>query len=108
MYHPQSTDQIRRRQQGWIRIAILCLIALILAIAAFLGARNAIREQGALSTRTAILERAKQCCAVEGAYPQSINYLVDHYGLVINDADYVITYECYADNVVPSVVVVPK
>ena len=35
MYHPQSTDQIRRRQQGWIRIAIACLIALVLAIAAF-------------------------------------------------------------------------
>lgn len=108
MYHPQSTDQIRRRQQSWIRVVIILVLAAVLGAVAFIGARDAIREQGALSMRTAILEHAKQCCAVEGAYPKSINYLVDHYGLVVNDTDYVITYDCYADNVVPSVVVVPK
>lgn len=87
---------------------IVLLIALVFGVVAFAGARDAIREQGALSMRTAILEHAKQCCAVEGAYPKSMSYLVEHYGLVINDKDYVITYDCYADNVVPSVVVVPK
>ncbi|MBQ9021967.1 MAG: hypothetical protein IJ113_08180 [Eggerthellaceae bacterium] len=108
MYHPESTDQIRRRQQSWVRIIVIVAIAIVLGTLAFIGARDAVREQGALSMRTAILEHAKQCCAVEGAYPKSINYLVDHYGLVINDKDYVISYECYADNVVPSVAVVPK
>lgn len=108
MYHPQSTDQIRRRQQSWLRVVIVLLVAMVLGAVVFIGARDAIREQGALSMRTAILEHAKQCCAVEGAYPKSMSYLVEHYGLVINDTDYVITYDCYADNVVPSVVVVPK
>ena len=108
MYHPQSTDQIRRRQQSWVRLLIVVAIAVLIGALVFIGARGAIREQGALSMRTAILEHAKQCCAVEGAYPKSINYLIDHYGLVVNDRDYVITYDCYADNVVPSVVVIPK
>ena len=108
MYHPQSSDQIRRRQQSWVRLFIILALGVLIGALVFIGARDAVREQGALSMRTAILEHAKQCCAVEGAYPKSINYLVDHYGLVINDKDYVITYDCYADNVVPSVVVVPK
>ena len=108
MYHPQSTDQIRRRQQSWVRFFIALVLVVLVGTLAFIGARGAVREQGALSMRTAILEHAKQCCAVEGAYPKSISYLVDHYGLVINDTDYNISYECYADNVVPSVVVVPK
>ena len=108
MYHPQSTDQIRRRQQGLVRFLLFVLAAIVVVSLAFFAARAAVREQSALSMRTAILDSAKQCCAVEGAYPRSINYLVDHYGLVINDIDYLITYECYADNVVPSVVVVPK
>lgn len=108
MYHPQSTDQIRRRQQSWVRLLIVVAVGILVCALVLIGARDAIREQGALSMRTAILEHAKQCCAVEGAYPKSISYLVDHYGLVINDKDYVITYDCYADNVVPSVVVVPK
>ena len=108
MYHPQSTDQIRRRQQSWVRLFITILIAAVIGVLVFFGAREAMLEQGALSMRTAILDHAKQCCAVEGAYPKSIDYLIDHYGLVINDKDYVITYDCFADNVVPSVVVVPK
>ena len=108
MYHPQSTDQIRLRQQSWRRAIVAAIVVVALSVVGFFGANYAIREQSALSMRTSILERAKQCCAVEGAYPQSLSYLVDHYGLVINDRDYVITYECYADNVVPSVVVVPK
>ena len=44
----------------------------------------------------------------KGAFPASLSYLQEHYGLVVNERDYLITYECYADNVAPSVVVVPK
>lgn len=108
MYHPQTTDQIRRRRQSRLRIVFAVLLTVALAAAFFVAARMVMREQGAVSTRAAILETAKQCCAVEGAYPRSINYLVQHYGLVVNDTDYQISYECYADNIVPSVVVVPR
>ena len=108
MYHPQSTDTIRRKQQSRTRLVMGVLLILVLGAVAFFGAREAVREQSALSMRTAILESAKQCCAVEGVYPQSLGYLVDRYGLVVNERDYLITYECYADNVVPSVVVVPR
>lgn len=108
MYHPQSTDQLRRRQKSWLRWILIAVVAVVLAALFFVNARAAMREQGAYSLRAAILDSAKQCCAVEGAYPHSMNYLVDHYGLVVNDTDFLITYECFADNVVPSVVVVPK
>lgn len=84
------------------------IAAICVAVLVFTNAQTAIREQSAISMRTAILNSAKQCCAVEGAYPQSLKYLEDHYGLVVNDTDYLITYECYADNVVPSVVVMPR
>ncbi len=90
-------------------MSIVVLIAAIaVAVVVFMTAQSAIREQSAISMRTTILDSAKQCCAVEGSYPQSITYLEDHYGLVVNNTDYVITYECYADNVMPSVVVMPR
>lgn len=66
------------------------------------------RVQGAASLRETILNSAKQCCAVEGSYPSSLAHLEDVYGLTINHDDYVITYEWFADNVPPSVVVVPR
>ena len=49
-----------------------------------------------------------QCCAIEGSYPASLQHLEDSYGLAINHDEYIVTYEAFADNVVPSVVVVPR
>ncbi|MBQ9068858.1 MAG: hypothetical protein IJ131_07330 [Eggerthellaceae bacterium] len=108
MYHPYTTEQIRERQRSRVRVAVASVVAFVLAALFFFAAHLAMREQGAVSMRAAILDTAKQCCAVEGAYPHSMDYLVDHYGLVVNDADYQIAYECYADNILPSVVVTPR
>ena len=69
---------------------------------------SAVQAQGAASVREAVLRAAAQCCAVEGAYPHTLRHLEEHYGLTVNHDDYAITYEAYASNVVPSVVVVPR
>ncbi|MEG0323303.1 MAG: hypothetical protein RR547_08815 [Raoultibacter sp.] len=58
--------------------------------------------------RNAILSSAKQACAIEGSYPTSIDYLVKNYGLSINRDDYAITYQVFAENIMPNVVVLPK
>ncbi len=108
MYHPQTADSARHRVRNRIATIVCVLAVIALSMLFFAGAQEAMREQGALSMRTAILDAAKQCCAVEGAYPKSMGYLVDHYGLVVNTNDYLVTYECFADNVIPSVVVVPR
>ena len=57
---------------------------------------------------TAVLDAAMQCAAVEGAYPARLSYLEEHYGLIVNHQDYAVTYEAFASNVPPSVVVVPR
>ncbi|WP_302391073.1 hypothetical protein [Eggerthella sinensis] len=108
MYHELTKQEIRKRT--YKRMA--GLFAIVLAVALILLASNAIgaslREQGELSVRNAILSSAKQCCAIEGAYPSSLAYLEENYGLVVNRADYAITYEVFADNVMPNVVVLAK
>ena len=65
-------------------------------------------EQGAQSAREAVLNAAMQCCAVEGSYPSTIEHLEEHYGLSVNHDDYIIMYEAFASNVMPSVTVVPR
>jgi hypothetical protein len=54
------------------------------------------------------MNAAIRCCAIEGSYPLSLSRLEEDYGLRINHDDYVITYEAYASNMAPSVVVVPR
>lgn len=108
MYHELTKQQIRKRTQR--RMGGLIAVIVVCALAWFAwGAISAnLRAQGELSVRNAILNSAKQCCAVEGSYPSSMNYLEQNYGLVVNRNDYAITYEVFADNVMPNVVVLAK
>lgn len=92
------------------RIAAVLVVA-ILGVAlwmAFLAATAHTTEQGANSIRQTVLDSAMQCCAIEGSYPPSIEYLEEHYGLNVNQSDYVIFYEIFASNIAPSVMVVPR
>ena len=108
MYHPQSTASAIEHRRSVVRIAVALVAALIVAAVAFFAIQAAVREQGALSMRQAIVDSALECYAIEGAFPASLGYLKDHYGLRVNERDYLITYECYADNVAPSVVVMAR
>lgn len=108
MYHEQTPAIIARRRRRMVTVAV---IAVALAVVCWLGynaAYESMREQGAASIRSAILDSAMQCCAIEGSYPTTLAHLEEKYGLTINRDEYVITYEAFADNIMPSVVVVPR
>ncbi|MBQ9059483.1 MAG: hypothetical protein IJ125_09890 [Atopobiaceae bacterium] len=108
MYHEKTKrDQELARRKLLSRVVAVFLVV-ALAVLAFFTVREYSRQQGAASMRDAILNSAKRCCAVEGSYPSSLDYLEENYGLSVNHNDYVITYEAYAGNVMPSVVVVPR
>jgi hypothetical protein len=108
MYHELTTAEVSRRHKRHIMLAAVILAAVIAVYAIFTVVVANAREQGAASLRNAILDSANQCCAVEGSYPTSLSHLEESYGLRVNTTDYVITYEVYAANVMPSVVVVPR
>lgn len=73
-----------------------------------LHTRDMMREQGASSVRSAVLQAAVQCYAVEGAYPPSLTYLEENYGLQINREAYQVTYLTFASNVMPDIMVQAK
>lgn len=107
MIHGKTAQMQRRR----IRRVAALIFACVLAVALWCAWDSATVEteaQGAMSVRTAVLDAAMQCAAVEGAYPASLSYLEEHYGLIVNHSDYAVTYEAFASNVLPSVVVVPR
>ena len=105
----EHTSRQRKHRRG-MRFAAVALV-LALAVGGWFAAGAVgqnLREQGAVSVRNAILDSAKQCCAIEGSYPSSLEHLEQGYGLRVNRDDYVITYEVFAENIMPSVVVVPR
>lgn len=59
---------------------------------------NAIKET--------VQERALQCYVIENAYPESLAYLEENYGLTVNKEDYLIVYDLFAENQPPAVKVI--
>ena len=108
MYHPQSQAATIKRRRSNLALVAALVVGVVLAVVVFFAIQGAVREPTAQSMRQAVLSSALECYAIEGAFPASLGYLQDHYGLVVNERDFMITYECYADNVAPSVVVVPR
>lgn len=108
MYHEVTDKQRKQRKRNVLFACVALAIALMLAFVGVNHLRLSSREQGAAAIRRAILDAAIRCCAIEGSYPLSLKHLEDSYGLRINHDDYVITYEAYASNMAPSVVVVPR
>ena len=108
MFHEITDNQLAHRRK--VRIIVACCIV-ALAVAACLiyaAVQQNTREQGAAALHDSIISAAKQCCAIEGSYPTSLEHLEKDYGVAINHDEYVVSYESFADNIMPTVVVTPK
>lgn len=108
MYHEITTKEKARKRRNHVIAAILACALVGMLVVALHFAHIGAREQGAVAMRKSILDAALRCCAIEGSYPLSLSHLEESYGLRINHNDYIITYEAYATNMVPSVVVIPR
>ena len=86
---------------------ILAAVILIAAVLVWAGisSRNSMANQTE-SIRDTIMSRALQCYVIEGAYPESLDYLKENYGLAVNTVDYRIVYIPYAENLPPEVKVI--
>ncbi|MDO4869888.1 MAG: hypothetical protein Q4A65_06385 [Bacillota bacterium] len=87
-----------------------CVVIAIILVAVVLHGAFATTEEdiaaGEDAIRQTIQDRALQCYVIESAYPESLSYLEDNYGLTVNKEDYLIVYNSYADNQPPQVKVI--
>lgn len=86
---------------------VLAAVILIAAVLMWAGARakDNMAEQTS-SIRDTVYARALQCYVIEGAYPESLDYLVENYGLAVNTDDYRIVYIPVAENLPPEIKVI--
>jgi hypothetical protein len=89
-------------------ILVLLIVAGVAAWSLTKGSGADITEEGATAIQDTVQKSALQCYVVEGVYPPDLKYLEDHYGLQINTDDFYVTYDVFASNQPPTVVVTPK
>ena len=85
---------------------IVCMLAAAVALYAWVGR---VQDRNETETvRNAIREAALTCYAVEGAYPDSVDYLREHYRLAYDTERYFVTYDAFASNLIPDIWVTVK
>ncbi len=95
----------------YIRVAAFALLfafAVFLLISATGSAAGAEREGALDAARNAVMRSAVTCYALEGQYPEDLEYLEENYGLVLNREKYVYHYIPQGSNLTPEIAVFAK
>ena len=89
-------------------IAVVLLMALLLGGVWLLVSRLETTQSSAQTqfVYDAVRNAALTCYAVEGAYPDSLDYLRSNYGLAYDRSRYQVTYSAFASHLVPEIYVV--
>ena len=103
----------KRRLPGGTAIGRALSVLVFLGIlAAFLAGLSNISDiadsQELDGLESTILQSAVHCYALEGFYPDSLDYLAEHYGLQYDSGKYLVIYETMGSNLMPDVTVVPR
>lgn len=85
------------------------LLALVLAIVfvclRIIGQNNENEQQ--YNVEQAITKAAITCYAIEGSYPP-LEYLVEHYGIILDEQKYIYHYEMIGSNILPIIKIFRK
>lgn len=81
---------MRPKKRGWLSGVIGVRVFVTAAVWMVQGVRRA----------------AVSCYAVEGAYPESYEYLKEHYGAMVDEENYAVFYEVFASNIMPDITVI--
>lgn len=64
------------------------------------------KQEEVENLKQAVIRSTIYCYAVEGAYPESLSYLEDHYRITYDHSKYLISYEVHASNLMPDIDVI--
>ncbi len=101
-----------RKRKSRLRAALGLLLLPAAAAAALLVFASALNslESGRQTEDLRQLEQALRrgcvaCYAAEGAYPPTLDYLQEHYGVQIDGDRYTVHYDVFAENLMPDITI---
>ena len=87
---------------------ILFCLAMVLVWNGLIDARETSARQDTQRIEEAIKKAAVECYANEGFYPEDLTYLKEHYGLLLDEKAYFISYYVEGQNMMPDIYVYRK
>lgn len=95
---------IRKNRHGQLFLSV-CIFLIFIAVFLYgIQSVSSVTEETEMENiENAVVQSAVLCYGTEGAYPESIEYLKEHYGLRYNEEKYIVDYEIVAKNIRPQV-----
>lgn len=93
---------------SFLKIPLLAVLAAAVLLCFSIGVsrlEQGQREEGKRQLETALRRAAVACYAAEGAYPQDLSYLTEHYGVQVNEKRYTVYYDIFGSNIMPDITV---
>lgn len=100
----------KRKKRGAVHWAFLLGIFICTAFLLLTMSRrieNTTKREQTQLLSDAINQAVVSCYATEGKYPESLDYLIEHYGIQIDKENYIVIYDIFADNIRPRIQVIP-
>lgn len=101
-------DKKRKRWPGPVLALAVILTVVCVCRYAFPVSGRDMDEESTRAVKAAVERCALQCYVVEGAYPASLDYLVENYGLQINTEEFSVVYDIFASNIAPAIQVLKR
>ena len=88
---------------------LLLPVAAVAVVLVFAAALNSLDNGRSAEDRRQLEETLRRgcvaCYAAEGAYPTSLDYLKERYGVQIDEERYTVYYSAFAENLMPDITV---
>ncbi len=99
-----ETGRVRKNWYGQLLLAVAVFLLFFAVFLAGVQSVSAVSEEKEMENiENAVVQSAVFCYGTEGAYPESLAYLREHYGLQYDEDKYIVDYEIVGKNIRPQV-----
>lgn len=99
-----ETGRVRKNRYGQLLLAVAVFLLFFVVFLAGVQSVSAVSEEKDMENiENAVVQSAVFCYGTEGAYPESLAYLREHYGLQYDEDKYIVDYEIVGKNIRPQV-----
>lgn len=88
-----------------LSLPVIALVILLGFAMAVNGLDQDSKAESKHQLEQAIRRGCVACYAAEGVYPPNLDYLKEHYGLQLDEENYVVYYDIFAENLMPDITV---
>lgn len=108
MYRLREKNSVLKYFTG-VRLSLILFGILFIIFIIMLGniSEDTLNRQEE-SLNAAVSRCIASCYCVEGTYPPSLDYMVEHYGLIYDPAVFFVDYQPMGSNIYPDVTIIRK